>query len=117
MSRHVVAHKIPLRYNLGWRPTLLETRTLVGAPGLTTRSKKLLGTKGIATRRKDATRLEAIASMVGGLRKYQTSFKATELRFRRFQLGSFEANTPRAPTGLVHGNVLSKKMQKANVIW
>ena len=27
-----------------------------GAPGLTTRSKKLLGTKGIATRSKDATR-------------------------------------------------------------
>ena len=27
---------------------LLEARTLLGAPGLTTRSKKLLGTKGIA---------------------------------------------------------------------
>ena len=27
----------------------------LGAPGLTTRSKKLLGTKGIATRSKDAT--------------------------------------------------------------
>ena len=29
---------------------------LLGAPGLTTRSKKLLGAKGIATRSKDATR-------------------------------------------------------------
>ena len=28
---------------------------LLGAPGLTTRSKKLLGAKGIATRSKDAT--------------------------------------------------------------
>ena len=36
-------------------------RTLLGAPGLTTRNKKLLGTKGIATRSKDASRLEAIA--------------------------------------------------------
>ena len=32
------------------------SRTLLGAPGLTTRSKKLLGTKGITTRSKDATR-------------------------------------------------------------
>ena len=30
-------------------------RTLLGAPGLTTRNKKLLGTKGIATMSKDAT--------------------------------------------------------------
>ena len=29
---------------------------LLGAPGLTTRNKKLLGAKGIATRSKDATR-------------------------------------------------------------
>ena len=35
---------------------LLGTRMLLGAPGLTTRSKKLLGAKGIATRSKDATR-------------------------------------------------------------
>ena len=33
----------------------LGTRTLLGAPGLTTRSKKLLGAKGVATRNKDAT--------------------------------------------------------------
>ena len=32
-----------------------EARTLLGAPGLTTRSKTLLVTKGIATRSKDAT--------------------------------------------------------------
>ena len=32
-------------------------RTLLGAPGLTTRSKKLLGAKDIATRSKDATRV------------------------------------------------------------
>ena len=31
-------------------------RTLLGPPGLTTRSKKLLGAKGIATRSKDTTR-------------------------------------------------------------
>ena len=36
---------------------LLGARTLLGAPGLTTRSKRtLLGAKGIATRSKDATR-------------------------------------------------------------
>ena len=29
---------------------------LLGAPGLTTRNKKLLGAPGIATRSKDATR-------------------------------------------------------------
>ena len=40
--------------------TILGARTLLGAPGLTTRSKKLLGAKGIATRSKDASRLEAI---------------------------------------------------------
>ena len=34
---------------------LLGTRTLLGAPGLTTRNKKLLGTKGIAIRSKDST--------------------------------------------------------------
>ena len=34
---------------------LLVARTLLVAPGLTTRSKKLLVTKGIATRSKDAT--------------------------------------------------------------
>ena len=28
---------------LGWRPLLVGTRTLLGAPGLTTRRKKLLG--------------------------------------------------------------------------
>ena len=31
---------------------ILGARTLLGAPGLTTRSKKLLGAKGIATRNK-----------------------------------------------------------------
>ena len=56
---------------LGWRPSLLETkkkkrkkslislllgaRTLLGAPGLNTRSKKLLGAPGIATSNKDST--------------------------------------------------------------
>ena len=35
---------------------LLGARTLLRAPGLTTRNKKLLGAKGIATRSKDATR-------------------------------------------------------------
>ena len=35
--------------------TYLGARTLLGAPGLTTRSKKLLVTKGIATRSKNAT--------------------------------------------------------------
>ena len=34
----------------------LGARTLLGAPGLTTRNKKLLSTKGIATSSKDATR-------------------------------------------------------------
>ena len=34
---------------------LLGARTLLGAPGLTTRSKKLLGTKGIATSNKGIT--------------------------------------------------------------
>ena len=33
----------------------IGTRTLQGAPGLTTRNKKLLVTKGIATSNKDAT--------------------------------------------------------------
>ena len=37
-------------------PSLLGARTLLGAPGLTTRNNKLLGAKGIATRSKDATR-------------------------------------------------------------
>ena len=32
------------------RASLLGTRTLLGAPGIATRSKKLLGAKGIATR-------------------------------------------------------------------
>ena len=41
---------------LGWRPSLLGARTLLGAPGLTTRSKKLLGAPGIAARSKDTTR-------------------------------------------------------------
>ena len=40
---------------LGPRAPLLGTRTLLVAPGITTRSKKLLGAKGIATRNKDAT--------------------------------------------------------------
>ena len=41
-----------------WLPaSLLGARTLLGAPGLTTRSKKLLGAKGIATRSKVATGL------------------------------------------------------------
>ena len=35
---------------------LLGARTLLGAPGLTTRNKKLLGGPGIATRSRDATR-------------------------------------------------------------
>ena len=39
----------------------MGARTLLGAPGLTTRSKKLLVTKGITTSSKDAIRLEAIA--------------------------------------------------------
>ena len=33
-------------------------RTLLGAPGRTTRSKKLLGAKGISTSNKDATRMD-----------------------------------------------------------
>ena len=33
---------------------VLGTRTLLGAPGLTTKSKKLLGAPGIASRSKDA---------------------------------------------------------------
>ena len=37
-----------------WRPSLLVARTLLGAPGLTTRNKKLPGAPGIATRSKDA---------------------------------------------------------------
>ena len=36
--------------------TLLGARMLLGAPGLTTRNKKLLEAPGIATRSKDATR-------------------------------------------------------------
>ena len=39
-----------------WVGVCLGARTLLGPPGLTTRSKKLLGAKGIATRSKDATR-------------------------------------------------------------
>ena len=35
---------------------------LLGAPGLTTRNKKLLGAPGIATRSKDATRNKCIAT-------------------------------------------------------
>ena len=50
--------------NIGWRPSLLGARTLLGAPGLTTRSKKLLVTRGIATSNKNALRLEAIATRV-----------------------------------------------------
>ena len=40
-----------------------------GAPGLTTRSKKLLGAKGIATRSKDASRFFyfCLNSFVGGV--------------------------------------------------
>ena len=34
---------------LGLLASLLGARTLLGAPGLTARNKKLLGTKGIAT--------------------------------------------------------------------
>ena len=34
----------------------LGARTLLGAPGIATRNKKLLGAKGIAIRSKDATR-------------------------------------------------------------
>ena len=45
----------PLCHFLGWK------RTLLGAPGLTTRSKKLLGAPGIATRSKGATRNKGIA--------------------------------------------------------
>ena len=37
-------------------------RTLLGGPGIATRSKKLLGAKGIATRSKDTTRNKCIAS-------------------------------------------------------
>ena len=36
--------------------SLLGARMLLGAPGLTTRNKKLLGAPGIATRSKDAAR-------------------------------------------------------------
>ena len=50
-----------LKLSYAWRPSPLGARTLVVAPGLTTRNKKLLGAKGIATRSKDAIRLEAIA--------------------------------------------------------
>ena len=38
------------------RKMQLGARTLLGAPGRTTKNKKLLGAKGIATRSKDATR-------------------------------------------------------------
>ena len=46
---------------LGWRPLLLGARTLLGAPGLTTRNKNLVGAPGIASRSKDAIRLEGPA--------------------------------------------------------
>ena len=52
--------RVTLQSLLGWRP-LLGARTLLGAPGLTTRNKKLIVTKGIATSNKNALRLEAIA--------------------------------------------------------
>ena len=42
---------------------LLGARTLLGAPGLTTRSKKLLGAPGIATRSKDTTSLLIVAGL------------------------------------------------------
>ena len=38
-----------------WPLALRGARTLLGAPGLTTRNNKLLGAPGIATRNKDAT--------------------------------------------------------------
>ena len=41
---------------LGLLASLLGARTLLGAPGHTTRNKKLVGAPGIATRSKDATR-------------------------------------------------------------
>ena len=56
-GRHLSTAKLVLLFS-----SPLGARTLLGARGLTTRSKKLLGTKGIATRSKDAIRLEAIAS-------------------------------------------------------
>ena len=55
-GRHLSTAKLVLLFS-----SPLGARTLLGARGLTTRSKKLLGTKGIATRSKDAIRLEAIA--------------------------------------------------------
>ena len=44
------------KHPMAYRASLLGARTLLGAPGHTTRSKKLLGTKGIATRNKEAAR-------------------------------------------------------------
>ena len=42
--------------HLGLLPLLVAKDAKIGAPGLTTRSKKLVGTKGIATSNKEATR-------------------------------------------------------------
>ena len=62
---HLFANGFQNERPLGWRLLLVGARTLLGAPGLTTRSKKL-GAPGIATRSKDATRLEAIALPLEG---------------------------------------------------
>ena len=45
----------------------LGARTLLGAPGRTTRSKKLLGALGIATRSKDATRNKNATNVAPGI--------------------------------------------------
>ena len=52
----ISTHWIETFSHPGLLASLLGARMLLGAPGLTTRSKKPLGAPGIATRSKDATR-------------------------------------------------------------
>ena len=52
------------------------TRTLLVAPGLTTRNKKLLVTKGISASNKDATRSKGIATSNKGHYYYIVAFLA-----------------------------------------
>ena len=57
-------HKLKIVEECAGAVCLIGTRTLLEAPGLTTRSKKLLGAPGIATRSKDATTFQSAMAMV-----------------------------------------------------
>ena len=80
MAKYVPAFYNGLMGHLG-ASLSLGARTLLGAPGLTTRSKKLLGTKGIATRSKDATR--AYDGLMGHLGASYKAKRTTGKRIKR----------------------------------